>query len=40
MSPTRISVNLGLFEDDANIYETNQRQGYVLGKLQRGLSSL
>jgi hypothetical protein len=39
-TPRTPDVYLGLFADDAYIYATDRKQGYVLRKLQRGLSAI
>jgi hypothetical protein len=39
-TPQTPGVYLGLFADDTCIYATDSKEGYVLRKLQRGLSAL
>jgi hypothetical protein len=39
-TPQTPSVYLGLFADDTCIYATDREEGYVLSKLQRGLSAI
>jgi hypothetical protein len=34
------SVNLALFADDTCLYATDRKEGYVFGKIQRGLNSM
>jgi hypothetical protein len=38
--PKTSGVNLGLCADDTYIYTTDRKEGYVLRKLQRGLSAI
>jgi hypothetical protein len=38
-TPQTFGVYLGLFADDTCIYATDRKEGYVLRKLQRGLSA-
>jgi hypothetical protein len=40
MRPTHLEQYLGLFADDTYIYATDRKEGYVLRKLQRGLSAI
>jgi hypothetical protein len=37
--PQTPGVYLGLFPDDTHIYETDHKEGYVLRKLQQGVSA-
>jgi hypothetical protein len=37
--PKTPGAYLGLFADDTCIYATDRKEGYVLRKLQRGLSA-
>jgi hypothetical protein len=39
VTPQTPGVYLGLFADDTCVYATSRKQGYVLRKLQRGLSA-
>jgi hypothetical protein len=39
-TPQTPGVYLGLFADDTSIYATDRKEGYVLRKLQRGLSAI
>jgi hypothetical protein len=39
-TPQTPGVYLGLFADDTYIYATDRKEGYVLRKLQRGLSAI
>jgi hypothetical protein len=39
-TPQTSSIYLGLFDDDTCIYATGRKEGYVLRKLQRGLSAI
>jgi hypothetical protein len=39
-TPQTPGVFLGLFADDTSIYATDHRHGYILRKLQRGLSTI
>jgi hypothetical protein len=39
-TPQTPGVYLGLFADDTCIYAKGRKEGYVLRKLQRGLSSI
>jgi retron-type reverse transcriptase len=39
-TPRTPDVYLGLFADDTCIYATDRKEGYVLRKLQRGLSAI
>jgi hypothetical protein len=39
-TPQTPGVYLGLFADDTCIYVTHHKEGYVLRKLQRGLSAI
>jgi hypothetical protein len=38
MIPQTIGVHLALFADDACLYATERKEGYVLRKLQRDLN--
>jgi hypothetical protein len=37
--PKHLGVYLGLFADDACMYVADSKEGYILRKLQRGLSA-
>jgi hypothetical protein len=39
-TPQTIGVNLALFANDTSLYATEHKEGYVLEKLQRWLSSM
>jgi hypothetical protein len=39
-TPQTIGVHLALLADDACLYATERKEGYVLRKLQRGLNSI
>jgi hypothetical protein len=40
ITPQTSGVYLGLFADDTCKYATDRKEGYVLRKLQRGLSAI
>jgi hypothetical protein len=39
-SPETHGVHLALFVDDISLYATDRKEGFVVGKLLRGLSSM
>jgi hypothetical protein len=40
VSPQTCGVQLALFADDTSLYASDRKEGFVVRKLQRGLSSM